>query len=1070
MNKFILLFCSLIWMPNLFYAQGKPIPAFKKTPPVTKAQNITFSNLSREQVPPAPQSIFDEVQFSGKSLSIEAVSKSRAKSLLVIKDSLTGTPYLIEGQLPAKEERTGSSIAELSLHYLHMLQPVLGMTLAEDQFEIIGHHQDKVNKHHIRLQQVFHGIKVYGAEILLHLKDQQFYLFNGRFFPSPEIDDLQPSLDKLTAEKLTKDDITSKTRFFTLDKQQLDWVMHEQFRSELVIYHPKAQADLERLAWHVSVIPNLIERWEYFIDAHTGAILHRFSTTCSFYHDPGKPHQCSGANMKIPLRSAEFAIAASRMGKTTAQATDLKGITRTIHVYECGGTFYTIDASRDMFSGDESDCTNADRLLVGVILTLDAFNTSPATGNFNYDLASSANNVWTNPTIVSAHYNGGLVYDYFLNTFGWNSINGQKGNVYAFVNVADDNGDDMDNAFWNGAAMFYGNGNTAFNAPLAKADDVAGHEIGHGVIQNTANLEYQNESGALNESFADIYGALIDRADWKIGEDIVNPAVFPTGTMRDMEDPNNGGNSYGDIGWQPKHMNEFVNLPNTPQGDNGGVHVNSGIPNHAFYLFANNPDIGKSKAEQIYHKALTDYLVRSARFVDLRNGVLQAAADLHGANSTEVNAAAAAFDAVGIGGGTPSNTQVDVELNPGQDFILWSDDNLSNINNADDTGASAGNFSGNDHISKPSVSDDGQFIQYVGADKNLWEIQVDWSAPGVVSEQIIQSSLDWRNVAVSKDGLKIAAVTGDLDNGVFDNQIFVFDFVSGESKWFELFNPTTSQGVVTGDVLFADVLEWDHSGQYIMYDAANEIESISGENISYWDIGFIHVWDNASNDFAAGQIEKLFNGLPENTSVGNPTFSKNSPFIIAFDFIESGFFGEEYAVLGANIETGEVNTIFEGNDLGYPNYSREDDVVIFHFLQNGTQDIIAIRSVASDKITGTGDALVFIEDAIWGVWFATGERDLSVSSREPAAPFSDLKLYPNPSNGPLYLQFSAAKTTEIEIKIKDVNGRIVFENQQHITKGNNMIRLQPNILSQGTFFVSLKAENGLINRKFIYIK
>ena len=77
----------------------------------------------------------------------------------------------------------------------------------------------------------------------------------------------------------------------------------------------------------------------------------------------------------------------------------------------------------------------------------------------------------------------------------------------------------MDNAFWNGYEMFYGNGIEAFNSPLAKALDVAGHEMSHGVIQNTANLEYISQSGALNESFADIFGAMIDRDDWKMGED-----------------------------------------------------------------------------------------------------------------------------------------------------------------------------------------------------------------------------------------------------------------------------------------------------------------------------------------------------------------------------------------------------------------------------------------------------------------------------------------------------------------------------------------------------------------------
>ncbi|CAG0908569.1 unnamed protein product, partial [Darwinula stevensoni] len=150
----------------------------------------------------------------------------------------------------------------------------------------------------------------------------------------------------------------------------------------------------------------------------------------------------------------------------------------------------------------------------GVIWTIDAFNTSPEKSNFKYDHVTSTNNSWSSKTAVSSHYNGGQAFEYFRNVHGRKSINGQGGNIISFVNVADDDGSSMGNAFWNGQAMFYGNGDGAFQ-PLARGLDVAGHEMSHGVIQSTANLEYQGESGALNESFADVFGVLIDRDDWK---------------------------------------------------------------------------------------------------------------------------------------------------------------------------------------------------------------------------------------------------------------------------------------------------------------------------------------------------------------------------------------------------------------------------------------------------------------------------------------------------------------------------------------------------------------------------
>ena len=133
----------------------------------------------------------------------------------------------------------------------------------------------------------------------------------------------------------------------------------------------------------------------------------------------------------------------------------------------------------------------------------------------------------TNLKIEHDEYgNRAKAYLYFSNLHSRNSINGAGGNIISLVNVSDEAGQSMGNAFWNGQAMFYGNGDAAFT-PLAAGLDVAGHEMSHGVVQSTANLAYQGESGAMNEAFADIFGSMIDRDDWKVGEDIANPSVFP---------------------------------------------------------------------------------------------------------------------------------------------------------------------------------------------------------------------------------------------------------------------------------------------------------------------------------------------------------------------------------------------------------------------------------------------------------------------------------------------------------------------------------------------------------------
>ena len=132
--------------------------------------------------------------------------------------------------------------------------------------------------------------------------------------------------------------------------------------------------------------------------------------------------------------------------------------------------------------------------------------------------------------------------------------------------------------------------------------------MSHGVIEKSANLRYEGESGALSESFADIFGVMMDRDDWTIGEQVVNTDVFPSGNLRSMEDPKQGG-AQG----QPRHVSEQY----LGSDDNGGVHINSGICNYAFFLFATA--VGKDVAEKVYYRALTNYFIIRFQFRSLES-------------------------------------------------------------------------------------------------------------------------------------------------------------------------------------------------------------------------------------------------------------------------------------------------------------------------------------------------------------------------------------------------------------------------------------------------------------------
>ncbi len=1029
-------FILFLFVFSAFYlnAQKQIAPAVKTN---IDRSNIIIKSDHREQIPRMAPSIFDaqSVDYSNPMTLFRSTTE---KGLQLSKDKKNGLPVMISGTLDASDDITNTEAK--CYDYLQVVKSMIQIENPDDEFIIKKQTTDQKGITHIRMDQYFEGIKVYGGEIVLHEKDESIFLFNGRYYPTPNLTDLAPAISLAEAELIIKSD---QTNWQNLDNDQHSFIAHEQLKSELVIFHNEKKLDQEKLVWHITALPNLIESWEYFIDAQSGEIIQKFSNICNFTGTACK-HKDHTHQETTPKESGTNANA-FLFGPETAQATDLQGITRTINVYETGGTYYMIDASRTMFNSGLSNMPNSP---TGVIWSIDAFNTSPENNNFNYDHISSGNNTWNNPIAVSAQYNGGLAYEYFKNTFSRESINGQGGNIISFINVAESNGSSMDNAFWNGAAMFYGNGDQAFTSPLAKSLDVAGHEMSHGVIQNEANLEYQYESGALNESFADVFGAMIDRDDWKIGEEVANSSLFPTGAIRDMQDPNNGGTS-SDFYWQPKHVNEMY----TGNQDNGGVHINSGIPNHAYYLFATA--IGKDKAEEIYYDVLTNYLVASSQFVDLRFAVVQATTQEYGANSAEVNAAHDAFNAVGIGEGGGSDYQDDVAANPGDDFVMWSDLGLSAINNSETNGTFDGTFSNTDHISKPSITDDGSIILFIDSNNDMIEIDVDWSTGQILNEYVINGSGIWRNVATSKDGTKLAAITTDNDNS-----IFVFDFVSGSSQWFELYNPTSADGISTGDVEFPDILEWDFSGEYILYDALNIINGQTS-NIEYWDIGFTKVWDNTSNNFSDGFVSKLFSGLPENVSVGNPTFSKNSPYIIACDVIESTNLGTNYEVIGVNIQTGDQGSIWENNTLGYPSYSIDDNQIIYTAF-NGNQKIIAIRELESDKVNGTGDAFVMIEDAEWATWFATGDRDLNTSN-EDLENALDLSIYPNPVENTLTIEWQYANISNAGFQLYDLTGSMLLSGAINAQQ----TQVNTNHLAAGTYFLRVFDEEKMSIRKVI---
>ncbi|KAH7312971.1 putative protease prtS [Rhexocercosporidium sp. MPI-PUGE-AT-0058] len=215
----------------------------------------------------------------------------------------------------------------------------------------------------------------------------------------------------------------------------------------------------------------------------------------------------------------------------------------------------------------------------------------------------------------------GKTFEFYKEVFGRDGIDDANLKMIGSLHFDDDPGPPgMDNAFWDGDEMAFGDGDGEIFGSFTKNIDVIGHELTHGVVQFTANLKYEIQSGALNESMADVFGTMIKQyfypsgkqlaadADWLIGEGIFLPAITNAKALRSMKAP---GTAYNNpkVGKdrQPSTMAGYAKLPNTDAGDYGGVHINSGIPNHAFYL-ASVALGGYSweKAGKVWYAALCD--------------------------------------------------------------------------------------------------------------------------------------------------------------------------------------------------------------------------------------------------------------------------------------------------------------------------------------------------------------------------------------------------------------------------------------------------------------------------------
>ncbi len=463
---------------------------------------------------------------------------------------------------------------------------------------------------HIRCDQTVNGARVFGGQVVVRIGDEGWV--SG-------VNGVLPPVGAIGTEP-------------TLSAAQARAVAFADFGREPA--HPLVPAEPEkmilplddgaRLVWrvpvHVASEADGTANWEYFIDALDGRILLRYDDLKSDTPVSGDGVGVLG-DLKSPLELLQ-----------TQQGYAMVDITR--RAGGSNGGQMAADAAIETYDGlsleDPQQVIQNARVIVS------------STRNLRGSQGSVLRNA------VDGHFHVAQTYDYYRSTFNWNSWDNKGSSIYVVVNY----GRFVNNAFWNGVFIAFGQGDGNIFVPLAGSLDVTAHELTHAVTDATAGLIYRDQSGALNESFSDVFGALVDRDDWTIGESIAGPGLGRP-FLRSMENPT--------LGDQPAHMNDYRAY--SQDRDNGGVHSNSGIPNKAAYLFAEGGSFhgvtvvgqGRDRLERVWFHALTAIMANGSSFADTREATIQAARQLYpDAPSVEANARNA-WAAVGIGQPADSN-------------------------------------------------------------------------------------------------------------------------------------------------------------------------------------------------------------------------------------------------------------------------------------------------------------------------------------------------------------------------------------------------------------------------------
>jgi bacillolysin len=526
-----------------------------------------------------------------------------------------------------------------SSDYTTLFKEQLGLD-SESEMVKIASETDDLGITHERFQLHYKGVKVEFTTYNVHSKEGRVLSMNGEIYPLKGVN---------TTFQLTK------SQAFDLAIRQIDakeylWENQKEAAlfnyvkpvGELVLLPVMDQSVVNakstlKLAYKFDIYAsNPISRGDIYVDAITGAILFYNATIKHLgeYSNSGHSEHTAKKSSNTPPTILATGADTRYSGNQSIQ-TSLSGSSYILSDATRGAGIMTYNMKKGTNYSSAINFTDVD----------------------NNWTAAEFNNTNKDNGALDAHWGAEKTYDYWATIHGRNSYNNAGAAIKSYVHYSTA----YDNAFWNGSVMTYGDGSDVYFDILTSVD-VAAHEIGHAVCTYTSNLAYQKESGAMNEGFSDIWGACVEyyaapnKQTWLIGEDIERRTGHVS--LRSMSNPNVElqPDTYGGTYWKT------VNCTPTSTNDYCGVHTNSGVLNHWFYILtvgkSGTNDLGNAfsvtgigidKAAKIAFRTESVYLTSNSTYANARTYGIQAAIDLYGANSAEVIATTNAFYAVGIG-------------------------------------------------------------------------------------------------------------------------------------------------------------------------------------------------------------------------------------------------------------------------------------------------------------------------------------------------------------------------------------------------------------------------------------